>query len=98
MTETLPIAPNRLRSQRYALGMLCASLVVSVGSVSRAEDSPENVAAARTLGGQGVQLGDAGKCQEGIEKLSRAEALHHAPTILDRLGECQVSVGELVEG
>src|SRR6185369_16034100 len=39
---------------------------------------------------------DAGKCPEAIEKLTRAEALHHAPTILGRLGECQVNVVEVV--
>src|SRR5450432_4111719 len=97
MTQPARIAPH-LRSQRYALGVLCAALVVSVASKSRAEDAPENIAAARTLGIQGVQLADAGKCPEAIEKLQRAESLHHAPTILDRLGECQVAVGELVEG
>jgi hypothetical protein len=91
-------APNRLRSQRYAFGVLSASILVCVASPSRAEDAPENVAAARTLGIQGVQLADAGKCTEAIEKLQRAESLHHAPTILDRLGECQVSVGRIVEG
>ncbi|HEY1535551.1 MAG TPA: hypothetical protein VGF76_16130 [Polyangiaceae bacterium] len=97
MTQTARIVPH-LRSQRYALGVLCASLLLSVASKGRAEDAPENVAAARTLGIEGVQLADAGKCPEAIEKLQRAESLHHAPTILDRLGECQVSVGELVEG
>jgi hypothetical protein len=97
MTQPARIVPH-LRSQRYALGVLCASLLVSVASNSRADDAPENVAAARTLGIEGVQLADAGKCPEAIEKLQRAESLHHAPTILDRLGECQVSVGELVEG
>jgi hypothetical protein len=97
MTQLARFAPH-LRSQRYALGVLCASLVVSFASRSRAEDAPENIAAARTLGIQGVQLADAGKCPEAIEKLQRAESLHHAPTILDRLGECQVAVGELVEG
>ena len=97
MTQPARIAPH-FRSQRYALGVLCASLVVSVASKSRADDAPENIAAARTLGIQGVQLADAGKCPEAIEKLQRAESLHHAPTILDRLGECQVAVGELVEG
>jgi hypothetical protein len=45
-----------------------------------------------------VQLADAGKCPEAIEKLSRAESLYHAPTILGRLGECQVSVGQIVLG
>ena len=97
MTQPARIAPH-FRSQRYALGVLCASLVVSLASKSHAEDAPENIAAARTLGIQGVQLADAGKCPEAIEKLQRAESLHHAPTILDRLGECQVAVGELVEG
>ena len=89
---------NRFRPQRYALSMLCASLVVSTAGMSHAEDAAENVAAARTLGIQGVQLADAGKCPEAIEKLQRAESLHHAPTILGRLGECQVAVGEIVEG
>jgi hypothetical protein len=98
MTQSARTAPNRLRSQRYALGLLCASLGVSVAGTSHAEDAPENIAAARTLGIQGVQLADAGKCPEAIEKLQRAESLHHAPTILGRLGECQVNVGELVEG
>ena len=99
MTRTsVRFVSNHLRSQRYALGMLCAALVVSGAGVSHAEDAAENVAAARTLGIQGVQLADAGKCPEAIEKLQRAESLHHAPTILGRLGECQVAVGEIVEG
>jgi hypothetical protein len=71
--------------------------VLSVATPSHADDA-ENTAAARTLGIQGVQLADAGKCPEAIEKLQRAETLHHAPTILGRLGECQVAVGQLVAG
>ncbi len=99
MTETLiRITPNRLRPQRYALGVLCVALVVATAGTSRADDPAENVAAARTLSNQGVQLADAGKCPEAIEKLQRAESLHHAPTILGRLGECQVAVGQIVEG
>jgi hypothetical protein len=86
------------RADRYALAALCAALVVSVAAPSRADDDAENKAAARTLGIQGVQLADAGKCPEAIEKLQRAESLHHAPTILGRLGECQVAVGKVVEG
>ena len=86
------------RPSRYALGALGAALVATLASPSRADDPAENVAAARTLGIEGVQLADAGKCPEAIEKLKRAESLHHAPTILGRLGECQVAVGEVVEG
>src|SRR5258708_1914863 len=91
------LAPKPPRSDRYALAALCAGLVISVATPSRADDA-ESTAAARTLGIQGVQLADAGKCPEAIEKLQRAESLHHAPTILDRLGECQVAVGQLVAG
>jgi len=80
------------------LGVSCAALIATLSSSSHADEAAENIAAARTLGIQGVQLADAGKCPEAIEKLSRAEALHHAPTILGRLGECQVNVGEVVTG
>jgi hypothetical protein len=62
------------------------------------DQQAENIAAARSLGIQGVQLAEAGKCKEAIEKLARAEALYHAPTILGRLGECQVNVGQIVLG
>jgi hypothetical protein len=74
-------------------------MALSVAVPAAAQDQQaENVAAARSLGIQGVQLADAGKCPEAIEKLSRAESLYHAPTILGRLGECQVAVGQIVLG
>jgi hypothetical protein len=95
---TFPTALLPLTSQRQVLGALCAALVATLSSVSHADEAAENIAAARTLGIQGVQLADAGKCPEAIEKLTRAEALHHAPTILGRIGECQVNVGEVVAG
>ena len=91
-------ASPRPSLHRHLLGAGCALLVATLASPSFADDSAENTAAARTLGIEGVQLADAGKCQEAIEKLTRAEALHHAPTILGRLGECQVNVGSIVEG
>lgn len=101
MTRTPPwfaSASRRRASHCQLLGALCAALLATVASPSRADDSAENTAAARALGTEGVQLADAGKCPEAIEKLTRAEALHHAPTILGRLGECQVNVGQVVEG
>lgn len=60
--------------------------------------SAENKAAARNLGIEGIKLADAGNCEAAVEKLQRAEALYHAPTILGRLGECQVTLGRIVEG
>jgi hypothetical protein len=60
--------------------------------------SASDTALARTLASEGVQLADAGNCAAAIEKLDRAEKLYHAPTILGRLGECQVAVGKIVAG
>jgi len=93
LSVSLPV-----KSRRRVLGALCVALVGTLASTSSADEAAENIAAARTLGIQGVQLADAGKCPEAIEKLTRAEALHHAPTILGRIGECQVNVGEVVAG
>lgn len=60
--------------------------------------SPEDIAQARALGTEGTRLADAGDCNGAIAKLEAAEKLYHAPTTLDRLGECQISVGRLVAG
>ena len=73
-------------------------LAVSGPAAAQEANQAENIAAARSLGIEGVQLAEAGKCDQAIEKLSRAESLYHAPTILDRLGECQITVGQIVLG
>jgi hypothetical protein len=82
----------------FRASLLGALLALGTVAPVAAQDQAENVAAARSLGIQGVQLADAGKCKEAIEKLERAESLYHAPTILGRLGECQVNVGQIVLG
>jgi hypothetical protein len=61
-------------------------------------DEAANTATARALGTEGVVLADEGRCPEAIEKLSRAEALHHAPTTAVRLAECEIEVGKIVVG
>jgi hypothetical protein len=65
-----------------------------------AQDQPSasDVALARSLGLEGVHLAEAGNCASAIDKFQRAEALYHAPTILVRLGECQVATGKVVVG
>jgi hypothetical protein len=83
---------------RFAI--VAASIVmagVCAGASAQADDASD-VAAARKLGQEGVKLADAGKCGEAVDRLSRAEILHHAPTILGRLGECQIALGKIVEG
>lgn len=86
-----------LRNRFTSLVAIVAVTVASLPSLAHAQDS-ENIAAARSLGIQGVKLAEEGKCKEAIEKLERAEALYHAPTILGRLGECQVQIGQIVRG
>jgi hypothetical protein len=75
-------------------------LVLLVAGRARGDDTPEaeKIATARALGIEGVTLAEAGKCVEATDRLTRAEALHHAPTTLERLGECQVALGHLVLG
>jgi hypothetical protein len=81
-----------------AVGIALATCVLAPRRAAAQDSQAENIAAARSLGIEGVQLAEAGKCDQAIEKLTRAEALYHAPTILDRLGECQIQVGEIVVG
>lgn len=57
-----------------------------------------DVGTARSLGTEGLRLAESGNCEAAVEKLSRAERLFHAPTTLERLGECQVKLGRYVEG
>jgi hypothetical protein len=78
--------------------ILVGSLLTLAPGRAGAQNQAENVAAARALGIQGVQLADEGKCAEALGPLERAETLYHAPSILGRLGECQVAVGQLVLG
>lgn len=84
---------------KTALGTACALL--SLGAPCLAQTpapSAADVSMARSLGVEGVQLADAGNCAAAMDKLTRAESLYHAPTILGRLGECQVAIGKIVLG
>jgi hypothetical protein len=78
---------------------LCCAAVVALASPAVAQTpSGEDIASARTLGIEGVRLAESGDCAAAIPKLEAAEKLYHAPTTLERLGECQVNLGRLVAG
>jgi hypothetical protein len=79
-----------------ALGALAA--LSALAPSAHADPSPEDIAAARALGTDGVHLAQAGDCKSAIPKLQAAEKLFHAPTTADQLGECQINVGQLVAG
>ncbi len=89
---------RRLRRGRLMLPALALSTLALVGSprAARAEPSESELAAARTLGVEGVKLASAGKCSEAIRLLERAAELYAAPTILVPLARCQLQEGELV--
>lgn len=93
------------RQHRRSLTWLGTALLASgavqlafVGVAKADEDSATETAAARALAVDGLKLAQAGKCDEAIPKLERAEKLRHSAIVLSRLGECQVSAGKLVEG
>ena len=94
--------PNALGVRRsLRISAFAATLALGAPLTALAQDSTpsaSDTALARQLGSEGVQLADAGNCAGAIEKLERAEKLYHAPTILGRLGECQVSIGKIVAG
>lgn len=78
--------------------LTCSAIVTIAIALPARADEAANTATARALGIEGVTLADAGKCRDAIEKLERAEQLHHAPTTATRLGECEIEVGKLVAG
>lgn len=90
---------SRFASRGRAPSLLFAlSLTGVLAAPCWAETRAENIAAARALGIQGIRLADEGNCAAASEKLQRALALHYAPTMLGRLGECQVQLGQIVLG
>jgi len=90
---------NGMSCAWLARGVIPLLVAVSVASIAHAaEPTAPEIAAARQLATEGVKLADQNKCDDAVDKLARAEQLYHAPTVLGRLGECQVLLGKLVEG
>jgi hypothetical protein len=67
-------------------------------ALAQEEPSSAETAAARGLAVEGLKLADAGRCAEAVDKLARAEKLHHSAIVQGRLGECQIGLGKLVDG
>jgi hypothetical protein len=81
--------------------VVAAMLAQSIGlrpAAAQEEPSSAETAAARGLAVEGLKLADAGRCSEAIDKLARAEKLHHSAIVQGKLGECQISLGKLVDG
>jgi hypothetical protein len=60
--------------------------------------SDEDKAGARMLGSEGIKLAASGDCANAVDRLTRAEALVHAPTTAVPLAQCEIKLGKLVAG
>ncbi len=94
MSKFGPFHRSALRAALAATSLI----TLSSAPVFAQEVSAENKAAARDLAIEGIKLAQSGKCDEAVPKLSRAEKLFHAPTILTWIGQCQIELGRYVEG
>jgi len=77
-----------------------ASLAVLPPRASHAQaqlSDAEKKAAARSLFTQGTKEQDAGRYAEAIVLFEKAQKLYDAPTHLQRLAQCQIAIGKLVE-
>ena len=89
--------PYRCLGAAVIAAMLAQSVDLR-SALAQDEPSSAETAAARGLAVEGLKLADAGRCSEAIDKLARAEKLHHSAIVQSRLGECQISLGKLVDG
>jgi hypothetical protein len=87
--------PNSSSARYAAPAMALSALLFSARAHG---DEAGDTATARALGVEGITLADGGRCREAVEKLERAEKLHHAPTTAAWLGECEIELGKLVVG
>lgn len=85
------------QSSRFSrrIGLALALSVCTLGSSAYAQSDTDR-AAARSLATQGADAFKAGKYDEAIDLLTRAEALLHAPTHLLLTARAQVATGKLV--
>jgi hypothetical protein len=87
------------RAQRVISFIACAALISHVARAAAAQDDDAAViAAARALAVEGFKLAQNDQCAEAIDKLERAEKLHHGAMVSARLAECYIKQGRLVEG
>jgi hypothetical protein len=93
-----PFAAARRALRAGIVASLLSTLLWPATVQAEEEARSADVAAARELAIEGLKLADAGQCAQAIERLSRAEKLHHAPIVLGRLGECEIAEGRIVDG
>jgi hypothetical protein len=90
---------RRTQRMRMIGFIACAALSSQLARGAAAQDDDAAViAAARALAVEGFKLAQNDQCAEAIDKLERAEKLHHGAMVSARLAECYIKQGRLVEG
>jgi hypothetical protein len=87
---------SRIAGPSLLLLVVCGHATVALADPSAPTD--EERATARALGTEGVQMAASGDCRNAIDKLSRAEALVHAPTTALPLAQCEIQLGKIIAG
>lgn len=85
------------RSMRWMSCTLLAALVAMPGAALAQKGAADSVDAARALGQEAGDLLDQKRYADALERVTRAEALYHAPTHLLMMGEAQEGLGHLAE-
>jgi hypothetical protein len=98
--EAIQMSRSTSSSWRIPVGVAASLLLqgLLIPTAAAQDTNAADTAAARALAVEGIKLADGGHCAEALDKLARAEKLHHAPIVLARLGECNVAQGKLVDG
>jgi hypothetical protein len=86
----------KLSPSRRIVASLLLVFLLSPSPASAQDEAA--IAAARELGQQGSLDAKAGRCEEAVDKLSRAKKIIAVPSILVPLGECQIALGRIVVG
>ena len=84
-----------LRSFAPSLSLLALTLCASAAHAQGVNDADR--AAARELYVQGVELQEAGKFADALDRFTRAQSVFSAPTHLLHIAECDAALGKLVE-
>lgn len=98
MSEYTKTASKSARLARQLCLLACGTAMSTFAAHASADEQSADTAAARAFAVDGLKLADSGHCDQAIDKLSRAEKLHHSPIVLGKLGECLVAQGRVVEG
>jgi hypothetical protein len=82
------------------VALVASSSLLSVARPAAAQQqvSDADRAAARDLFFEGVKLQNDGKFPDALDRFNRAQRIFSAPTHLLHIAECQIALGQLVEG